>query len=84
MIRWNNLAELPASITAFLDLSETFAPGDQDAFLTAIADALKCDRHWCDCGSVRIGHWPLALPQCGYHADCPCGGTYDHKGVANA
>ena len=31
MIRWNNLAELPASIDALLDLAATFAPDDQDA-----------------------------------------------------
>ena len=83
MIRWNNLEELPASIDALLDLAATFAPDDQDAFLMAIADGLKCDHHWCDCGGSRDGHWPFELPQCAFHSDCPCGDFY-HKGVANA
>ena len=46
----------------------------------AMSDGLRCDRHWCDCGGFRDGHWPVMLTQCQYHPECPCGGHYPpHK-----
>ena len=57
--------------------AKRYAQGDENAYLTAISDALRCDRHWCTCGGIRVGHEPVftTYRTCQV-AGCPCGGHY--------
>ena len=51
-----------------LGAAAQFAPGDEDAFLTAMAEATECGIDSCDCGGDLPDHWPKPFPkQCDYH-----------------
>lgn len=63
-------------IAYLLAMAERFSPEDTEAYLTALADGLRCDRRWCDCGGYRDGHWPVMTTRCGFDADCICGGHF--------
>ena len=62
-----------------LGAAAQFAPGDEDAFLMAMADAMECGEG-CDCDGELPDHWPKPFEnQCDYHRHCPCGGRYRHR-----
>ena len=62
-----------------LENASKYAPGHENEFLSAIADALECDHPGCDCGGAHPNHWPLTLAgTCPVSQECLCKGTY-HK-----
>lgn len=88
MIDWNDEAVRETArfiVDASHDLlgmAAQFAPGHEDDFLLAMADAMECSTDGCDCGGELPGCWPKPFDrQCDYHRHCLCGGHYHKQGL---
>ena len=71
--KWQQMAQLNENVNTLLDMAETFAPGQEEAFLTSISNALKCEHYpRCNCGGGIKEHWPQALETvCTYTCGLP-------------